>query len=379
MALSDGQTADSGFRKFFMGVVITAIAVHFLVQAQSILIPLVLAFFFAYLISALAGWIKSRSPRIDGFEINIPGWLATVMALLVVSFAVWLFTQMMVSNIEDVRSSAPLYQQKLQDLLGELTGWLSGYGIPSLEQLGQRVGEQLNLQAILGGFFSTVTILTRNILIICIYTAFIMLEKGIFVEKILLLANSKEQRQRSEEALMQIGFRIRQYVALKTLVSLIVAAGSWVIMWTLNIDFAGFWAALIFVLNFIPYIGSFIAVLFPVLLTLVQFGSLSLFFVAGCFLTGMQVLVAHVIEPRLMGHSMNLSPLVILLALATWGTMWGVVGAFLCVPITVILAIIFAQFEDTRPIAVLLSKDGQIEGPQLTPSKKKAAKKEQAA
>ncbi len=67
-----------------------------------------------------------------------------------------------------------------------------------------------------------------------------------------------------------------------------------------------------------------------------------------------------IIEPRLMGNTLNLSPLVILLSLALWGSIWGIPGAILCVPITVLLAIIFSNFEATRPVAVLLSRNGEI-------------------
>lgn len=143
--------------------------------------------------------------------------------------------------------------------------------------------------------------------------------------------------------------------------SAIVAAGSWVIMRLIGIDFAEFWAVLIFVFNFIPYVGSFFAVLLPVMLTLLQFGAIGTFLVALVSLTGVQVLVGNFLEPRLMGRSLNLSPIVILLSLAAWSSLWGLVGAFLCVPITVVMLIVFSEFETTRPLAILLSQDGRID------------------
>ena len=147
----------------------------------------------------------------------------------------------------------------------------------------------------------------------------------------------------------------------KTAMSLVVAGVSWVIMALIGIDFSGFWAVLIFTLNFIPYIGSFIAIVFPAALTLVQFESVGLFLVTASALTAAQFAVGSLLEPRVMGRSLNLSPVVILLALALWGSVWGIVGAILCVPLTVIMMIVFSRFESTRPAAILLSLDGRLD------------------
>ena len=153
---------------------------------------------------------------------------------------------------------------------------------------------------------------------------------------------------------------MRGYVAIKTLVSLMTAGCSWVVMALIGIDFAGFWAVLIFALNFIPYVGSIIAVAFPVTLALVQFGSIAAALWALLALTAIQVVFGHLLETRLMGRTLNLSPVVIMLSLVTWGMMWGIVGAVLCVPITVIIVIVLAQFDTTRPLAILLSEDGEV-------------------
>jgi predicted PurR-regulated permease PerM len=98
----------------------------------------------------------------------------------------------------------------------------------------------------------------------------------------------------------------------------------------------------------------------PALLTLVQFDHLTPFLVVLFVIGTIQIVMANVIEPAVMGRSLNLSPLVVIVSLMVWGNIWGVVGMFLCVPITVVLMIVFAHFETTRPVAVLLSADGRI-------------------
>ena len=132
-------------------------------------------------------------------------------------------------------------------------------------------------------------------------------------------------------------------------------------MWAVGVDFAAFWALVIFLLNYIPIIGALLGVTFPSLLALVQFESVGPFLVTSLALGAAQFVVSNLIEPRLMGRKLNLSPLVIILSLAFWGMLWGVVGMILCVPIMVILMIICGHFAPTRPIAIMLSSDGEID------------------
>jgi len=131
---------------------------------------------------------------------------------------------------------------------------------------------------------------------------------------------------------------------------------SYLVMWLFDLDFALFWAMLIFLLNFIPNIGSFIAVCFPLILSLVQYESYYPFFFLLIVLSSIQILMGNIIEPRFMGNRLNLSPLVIIMALGFWGTLWGIIGMLLCVPIMVIVNIILSKFPSTRPIAILLSE-----------------------
>ena len=121
-----------------------------------------------------------------------------------------------------------------------------------------------------------------------------------------------------------------------------------------------FWAFLIFLLNFIPTIGSLIATTFPAVFALLQFGEFSYLVMVLVFVGLIQVAVGNVLEPKLMGNSLNISPLVAILSLTFWGAIWGVTGMFLSVPITVILVIIFSHFESTRPVAIMLSEKGKV-------------------
>ncbi len=154
---------------------------------------------------------------------------------------------------------------------------------------------------------------------------------------------------------------VAKYLGLKALMSLITGALSYVVLLIIGIDSPVFWAFLIFMLNFIPTIGSLVATVFPAIFCLLQFGEFMLGLMVLLFVGAVQVLVGNVLEPKLMGNSMNLSALVTIIALSFWGSVWGVTGMILSIPITVIMVIVFSQFPTTRPIAILLSERGKIE------------------
>jgi predicted PurR-regulated permease PerM len=160
----------------------------------------------------------------------------------------------------------------------------------------------------------------------------------------------------------KINIDIKTYINIKTLTSLITALLSFIVMKIAGVHFAEFWALLIFLLNFIPTIGSIMAVIPPSLLSLIQFdNSYTTAILVIIFLISIQFLIGNIIEPKFLGESLNLSPLVIILSLGLWGNIWGIVGMFLCVPLTVIASIILAKFPKTRPIAVFLSSDGRVD------------------
>ena len=160
--------------------------------------------------------------------------------------------------------------------------------------------------------------------------------------------------------LNRINERVGKYLLVKTVVNLILGVISFAIMWAIGVEFALFWAVLIAFLNYVPYFGSFIGVTFPVLVSLAQSGSIGFALLSLITLSAVQVLVAGVLEPRLMGRAFNLSPVVVLLALAFWGALWGISGAILSVPLTASLVIVFAELDATRPAAVMLSARGSV-------------------
>jgi predicted PurR-regulated permease PerM len=189
-----------------------------------------------------------------------------------------------------------------------------------------------------------------------------LIERARIFKKIGLLGSNDRQRSVINETIADIGVMVRQYITVKTLSNLVTATMSYVIMLIIGVQFAGFWALLIFVLNYIPIFGAASAITLPVLLSLVQpdGGGVRMALIAAVSLIGAEQVMSNGIEPRIVGRTLNLSPLVILFSLGVWGSIWGFAGLLLSVPITVTVMIVLSQFRSTRAVAIMMSDNGEI-------------------
>lgn len=339
-------------RSFFYGLGSVVLVFYLLVVGKAFLIPLVLAVFIWYLINVLAVAFR----RIPLGEIEMPNWLALGMAISSIVMLLTGVVRLISNNVVAVQRAAPMYQAHLETLMERAYAFVNMENPPKFEQLFQ----DMDLTVVITQTASALGDLLTNAGLIGVYLVFIFVEQQFFNQKLATLFPDDTRHRKIRRVIEKIDKDIHTYVGLKTLVSVITAIFSYGIMRWVDLDFAEFWAFLIFLLNYIPNIGSLIATLMPSLLALVQFDSLNPFFIVAGGVTSVQFLVANVLEPRLLGNSLNLSPLVIILALVLWGTLWGIVGMFLCVPIMVITMIILSYFPATRPYAIALSKDGHI-------------------
>ncbi len=323
-----------------------------LVAGRNVLIPLALAVLIWQLVNATAERlhrirIRGRAPR---------HWEQLVLSVAVVALAVWLVIDLIVSNVGAVSASASIYEANLQVLLPRLAASL---GLPPPESLSQLVGE-FDLDVLIRSVAATLASFAGSIGVVGLYVAFMLLEQASFDRKIDALFPAPNRAATVRAVLGDIEQRVERYLWIKTLMSVLTAFLSWLVLAAIGCQNASFWALIVFMVNYIPFVGSLIGVLFPSLLVLVQFGSFGPFFAALFGLGVVQFAIGSVLDPRLMGSSLNLSPLAILVSLAVWGGLWGFAGMFLCVPIMVIVMIVCAQFATTRPLAIFLSASGRI-------------------
>jgi len=333
------------------GLFITALVFVILILGKDLLIPLAVAIVIWFLINALRRVIGKV--KLGGKP--LPHWLISTVSILAILGILVGIGQLVATNIALMSEGLPAYSENFKSITDRVLVLLRLEEMPSIAN----VMERFNLSSILGDVFNSLTSVISNSVLILIYVAFLLLEQSIFGDKIKLLFKGKRDGQ-VDEILTRIQVSSMKYISIKSLASFLTGLASFIVLSVVGVDFALFWAFLIFLLNFIPTIGSLLATGFPALMALVQFDTLGPFVIVLIAVGAIQLLVGNVVEPKLMGDSLNISPLVVMLSLVLWGAIWGIVGMFLCVPITVILIIIFAQFDNTRPMAILLSANGKV-------------------
>lgn len=352
----------AGAAPLFYGVAFAALIAVVFYFGRSIFIPVIVAGFLSFLIFTLKETIRG-GPLVGRF---LPNWLCYVFAFALIISIFVLFIEIIRDNVEALLAAAPLYEERLRQVTADGVRRLNAAGVlpedfvGGVEQL--RAAALSLINPVLSQVGAAVGAITGNSVTIFLYTVFMLLERGRIFRKINLLSARDDQRRAVNDTISDIAILVRQYITVKTVTNLITAAVSYFIMIFVGVDFAGFWALLIFALNFIPIVGAISAISLPVILALVQpeGGGVRTALMALVLLVGAEQTMSSGIEPRLIGRSLNLSPLVILLSLAVWGTLWGFAGLLLAVPITVTIMIILTQFRPTRPIAVLLSDSGDI-------------------
>lgn len=339
-------------QKIAMGMVIVFLTFFLLYIGQSLLLPLVIAGAVAYLISILAHAISALHFR----GMALPRPVSMVLAIAVIVLSLTYLVQLITINIQSVVRVAPDYQHNLEKLIYQWYSLMGAEEVPNIREILRR----LDFGAYLQSFGATVRSLVSNTGVIVVYLIFLLLEQRTFPDKIRAIVRDPQRQADTFEIIDKIRGDIRTYVGIKVLTSAATGLLSYLVLKFVGVDFASFWAVLIFLLNFIPTIGSIIATAFPSILTLVQFDTLGPFFVTISVLTVVQFCIGSLLEPKLMGNRLNLSPIVILLSLGLWGSIWGILGMFLCVPITVIIMIVCSYFPASRPVAILLSGNGRV-------------------
>lgn len=249
-------------------------------------------------------------------------------------------------------------QEKLIEMSPDwLKGHLSNIQMPDM---GKVAFESFDFGIIqkLGGLLGD---MAKNTSMIIIYLLFLVLERKSLTNKVHLLGESNKSFGNFVAIMGKINHDILEYLKIKSMASFFTGFLSYIVLVIAGVPLASFWAILIFVLNFIPTIGSIIAVIFPFVLSVILFDNISSAFILGAVLTSIQMAIGNLIEPRFLGKTLNLSPIAILLFLVIWGKIWGILGMFLAVPIMVVVNIILAQFEPTRTLAIILSGNGMIQ------------------
>ncbi|MDO5290907.1 MAG: AI-2E family transporter [Pseudomonadota bacterium] len=345
---------QTSFHTLVMAVMLAVLLGWLLKIGQAILLPVFSAVIVAYVLVTSVQAMQ-RLPIVGQW----PAWLRQALVLTLFTLALLALAAVVAITVDELLAALPRYEANLQRLLGTLTTALGLEHRTDWQSLRATTLDKLDLQALAVSLLGSLGAAAGMVFLIVVYTAFLMSERSGFAHK-LATALPGHSAARTQAIIADINQRIGQYLSVKTLVNVILAALSFAVLKLFGVDFALFWALLIGLLHYIPYIGSAVGVALPVLLTLAQFGSLGTTLVIAALLLAIQAVVGNLVEPRMVGKQVNLSPFVVMLALSIWSALWGVAGAILAIPLTSMLAIVLASFVPTRPLAVLLADDVDV-------------------
>jgi predicted PurR-regulated permease PerM len=324
---------------------------------RPILVPVSAAVLIVFVINGLSASL-ARVPRLQ----RLPGWVRDVMAAAVICVGLVELVGLMASNIGAFASRATVYQEALLSIYQRIAVHYDFDEAATLQMIRAEAAQALNLPGLVWMAAGSAVGVVAVLIFVLLNVGFMMAERQSLTTKLDRLDLTSETRAKVTAILADVNSRVGAYLAMKTLMNLFLGVLSWLIMLAFGVEFAVVFAIVIAVLNYIPYFGSFIGVAFPAAAALVTFSEPFAVVWLILLLAAAQFLIGNIIEPQVMGSSLNLSPWVILIALTVWGALWGVAGAVFSVPITAIILVLLSEFEQTRPIAIMLSKNGDIAG-----------------
>lgn len=328
--------------------IVATLVVLGLYAGATFLIPLTMALLVNVLIMALSDRVVSLT--------RVPVWLANIAGVTVVLAGLFTIMYVLGSQATQFARSINTYENQFDNAVNRITGLVGNDVTTFIRDNLVSIDMSYVARLLLG----SATSLLNQFFLISLYVAFLMAERLAFRKKIQLAAGNPELGSELASVLDAISYSLQRYVGVKTFISLITASISYSVFRLLGLEYAETWAVLTFALNFIPSIGSIIAVLFPAMIALVQFESIGpfLIIVLGC--GTVQFLIGNFLDPAMLGRSLNMSTFLVILALTFWTTVWGLIGAFLSVPLTVCILIIFSHIPALRPVAILMSLNGRL-------------------
>ncbi len=352
--------------KFFISAIGLVVIFIVLRELQHIFIPLVIALFLFFVFEPLNNFLVKR---------KTPSGLTIVVDLIIMIGLFWGISRIVIDSFSQFGQEISLYEQKLNNIISN-TAISLGITDPFFANFDLAgIYKNLDYGGIASSFFTSTLSIFSTTFFVLFFFIFISVGyknlydviKNRFVERqvkgslkkirkemkkkddledesMTTLENLKIVREEKiEKTFKDITSQVQRYITTKFLLSLLTGTLAGLILWIFGVDFFIVWAVFTLLLNFIPNIGSAIAVILPALMTLVQFESLGYALLVTVILVVIQTIIGNGLEPKIFGDRLGLNPLVILLSLLLWGYIWGIVGMFLSVPLTAIAKIIMSN------------------------------------
>lgn len=322
-------------------------------QLESILLPFVVAFFLAQIFAPLVAKLRRY----------VPFALALVVVLVVVTVILFVASWIAYTTIESFAATVPKYQAKLTTALEGLTEQIAATSPWARDQIDQFRWEEAvkasAVTAVVAAGLSSFLLFFNELLLILLFMVFLLAGSEEFPKK-LKRAFAPEQAERLETLTANIREQVQRYLLTKTLVNLGHGVVVTALFASFGVDFPLLWGFVSFLSHYVPNLGSVFSIGLPTVFLFLQFDSPGTALLVTLLNAGLQLFIANAIEPRVMGASLDVSPLLVLFSLIFWGWLWGIWGMVLAVPISATLKIICANVEPLRPLAVLMSDKATV-------------------
>lgn len=350
--------------KFFVIIVGLVVLFGVLKELQYIIVPLVIAYLLVFVFEPLNAFLLKK---------KIPKSIAIVLDIFIIIIFFWALSTFIIDSFSRLGNELPIYQQKLNNIVRN-TAFSFGLNEPFFQEFNiEQMLSELDYGGIASGLFtSTLSLFSAGFFVLFFFIFVSSSHKHIISaikhrymisqskisqkslkKKIVIksdeddksqIENIRSQREkRIEQTFKDITEQIQRYIATKFLISLVTGIVVGIVLWIFDVDFLIVWAVLTFFLNFIPNIGSILAIILPTVMTLIQYESVGYTVLVAGILTTVQNIIGNILEPKILGNRLGLNPLIILLSLLVWGYIWGIAGMFLSVPLTAVVKIIISN------------------------------------
>jgi len=316
--------------------------------AATIVVPFLLSLFVAIICNPAINLLESK---------KIPRAIAIIMVIVFIFALFVVLGGVIGSSVNSFREALPVYEAQLSQDMDWLITWLGEKNVSISMTEVQAYFDPSKVMGLVTKTLSGFSSVLGNVFLLLLTVVFMLAEGPGFAKKMHVAFDESHHAEKDLDHFLKI---VNQYMAIKTIISLVTGLIIGFFLWILGVDFFVLWALLAFLFNYIPNIGSILAAIPAVILTFLQLGVGSASVVVALFI-GVNMIMGNVVEPRFMGRSLGLSTLVVFLSLIFWGWLLGMVGMLLSVPLTMIVKIALESSEEGRWFAILLSSDEDVD------------------
>ncbi len=338
--MENKAAAKDGYRKINTAclVCIASVAITItLVYTKSFLIPLVISVLIYTILMPMVRWLVQKA--------KMPKVLAISITFVAIVAVFTLFIVLISNSINSFIAGADIYSEKLASTFTWLTLTAKQYGYDFNFSSFAQAASSLPIFDMVKGMGRTLLTIITNASLCFIFLMFFFIGSNVAPNEIT----------KNNKVVQEIQNKISYYIIIKVLVSAATGLVVWFLLLTFGVELAFIFGLITFILNFIPNVGSIIATILPLPVMFLQFGLGPKFFVVLGLSCAVQFLIGSVVEPKIIGEGMDLHPVVVLCSLVFWALVWGIPGAFLAVPLTVVIKIVLYNLKPTKEIAELMA------------------------